>query len=60
MEFANLLIHLYGEQGVSRKIGVKSDWFSNDPKFNEQIDSYNIQKQEIKDIVKTFQNVGAQ
>jgi len=36
MEFANLLIKLYG-----KKYGVSSDWFSTDPKFNRQIDQYN-------------------
>ena len=49
MEFANFLIKMYGS-----KCGVKSDWFSNDPKFNIKIDQYNTQKEEIKEIVRTF------
>ena len=49
MEFANLVMTLYGQ-----KYSVISDWFSNDAKFNEQIDAYNQQKIEIKEIVHAF------
>ena len=49
MEFANLIMNLY-----SQKYGVKSDWFSDQAWFNNQIDEYNVQKKEIKDIVSTF------
>ena len=36
MEFANLLISLYGP-----KYKVNSSWFSTDKEFNSQIDAYN-------------------
>jgi len=36
MEFSNLLFTLYGT-----KYGVRPDWFSTDPWFNDQIDIYN-------------------
>lgn len=51
MEFANNLIRLYGP-----KYGLDSSWFSDDYEFNYQIDSYNLQKQEIREIAEVYQN----
>ena len=49
MEFANLLIGLYNQ-----KYKVNSSWFSTDKDFNSQIDAYNKQKKEVKEIVQAF------
>ena len=35
MEFGSFVLATYGE-----KYGVTADWFSNDPKFNEQVHMY--------------------